>query len=123
MSAWTPVAGCTLILAAGRGQRYRHLSGEDKLLAPSQTNDLRSIPILLATLRACAGLTQRCMLVLPDDQPDRLAFAEQHAPALGIELLCVSTNGLGHSLAQAIAATEPAPPRSAPSTSCSRSSR
>ncbi|PCC99613.1 NTP transferase domain-containing protein [Halopseudomonas pelagia] len=105
MSDWTPAAGCTLILAAGQGQRYRQHSGEDKLLAPSSNAESTSVPILLATLRACAGLTERCVLVLPDDQPARLKFAEQHAPALGIELLCISSNGLGHSLAQAVAAT------------------
>ncbi|KAA0696855.1 nucleotidyltransferase family protein [Halopseudomonas laoshanensis] len=109
MSSWTPVAGCTLILAAGQGERYRQHRGEDKLLAPSRANDASAAPILLATLRACAGLTERCVLVLSDDQPERIALAQQHAPALGIELLCISSHGLGHSLAQATEATESAP--------------
>jgi molybdenum cofactor cytidylyltransferase len=109
VNAWTPVAGCTLILAAGQGQRYRQHRGEDKLLAPSRANDPSATPILLATLQACAGLTERCVLVLSDAQPERIALAQQHAPALGIELLCISSRGLGHSLAQAAEATESAP--------------
>lgn len=108
MSDWTPISGCTLILAAGQGQRYRQHRDEDKLLAPSSDAEGESSPILLATLRACAGLTERCVLVLPDDQPARITFAEQHAPALGIELLCIRSNGLGHSLAQAVEAIESA---------------
>lgn len=109
MSSWTPVAGCTLILAAGQGQRYRQHRGDDKLLAPSRANDHSATPILLATLEACAGLTERCVLVLSSDQPERIALAQQHAPTLGIELLCISSRGLGHSLAQAAEATASAP--------------
>jgi molybdenum cofactor cytidylyltransferase len=98
-----------LILAAGEGQRYRQHSNEDKLLAPNRADDSSAIPILLATLNACAGLTERCVLVLTDDQPQRIAFAQRHTPALGIELLCIHSRGLGHSLAQAVGFTRSAP--------------
>lgn len=105
-----PLPGCTLILAAGLGQRYRQASTQsssedqqgDKLLAPSRADDPESLPVLLATLRACAGLTERCVLVLADDNPQRLSLAQQHAPALGYDILVIATNGLGHSLAQAV---------------------
>lgn len=108
MTSWRPVPGCTLILAAGQGQRYRQLSGEDKLLVPSRDSDCHATPVLLKTLRACAGLTERCVLVLPENQPARVAFAQRHAPELGVELLCITSRGLGHSLAQAIEATDTA---------------
>ena len=105
-----PLPGCTLILAAGLGQRYRQASTQsssedqqgDKLLAPSRADDPESPPVLLVTLRACAGLTERGVLVLADDNPQRLSFAQQHAPALGYDILVIATNGLGHSLAQAV---------------------
>lgn len=105
-----PLPGCTLILAAGLGQRYRQASTQssaedqqgDKLLAPSRADDPESPPVLLATVRSCAGLTERCVLVLADDNPQRLSLAQQHAPALGYYILVIATNGLGHSLAQAV---------------------
>lgn len=105
-----PLPGCTLILAAGLGQRYRQASTQssseeqqrDKLLAPSRADDPESPPVLLATLRACAGLTERCVLVLADDNPQRLSLAQQHAPALGYDILVIATTGLGHTLAQAV---------------------
>lgn len=105
MNDWAAVPGCTLILAAGQGQRYRQHSSDDKLLAANRANDSNAIPVLLATLQASAGLTQRCVLVLTDDQPQRIALAQQHAPSLGIELLCIRSCGLGDSLAQAVNAT------------------
>lgn len=105
-----PLPGTTLILAAGLGQRYRQASNEssaeeqqrDKLLAPSRADDPESPPVLLSTLRASAGLTERSVLVLADDNPQRLSLAQQHAPALGYDILVIATNGLGRSLAQAV---------------------
>lgn len=105
-----PLPGCTLILAAGLGSRYRQHSRnsspedhqKDKLLAHYRADDPTSTPVLLATLRTCARLTERCVLVLADDNQQRVQLAQQHAPALGIDILVVSTRGLGHSLAQAV---------------------
>lgn len=104
-----PHPGCTLILAAGVGQRYRQHDNVDKLLVPSRACTPHSPPVLVASLIAYAQLTERCVLVLADDNSQRQALARRHASQWGVELLTLRSNGLGHSLAQAIAHTASSP--------------
>lgn len=94
---------CTIILAAGTGSRYHACNGHDKLQAPAFLNDPASPSVLDATLAAFAGVTEHCVLVVDAGNRGRLALAEHSCSALGIELLAINSQGLGHSLAQAIA--------------------
>lgn len=93
---------CAIVLAAGQGCRYREHRDEDKLLAASR--DVSDAPPVLAeTLNALAGMTERLLVVTRDDNPGLLAWLECHAGRFDAETLAVRTNGLGHSLAQAVA--------------------
>lgn len=97
-----PVRGvCALVLAAGQGSRYREQSGEDKLLAPG-ADAPGARPLLAMTLASLEGVAERLVVVTRDDNLDLLAWLEQKCAQFGAEILTVRTNGLGHSLAQAI---------------------
>ncbi|MCQ2030949.1 nucleotidyltransferase family protein [Stutzerimonas zhaodongensis] len=98
-----PILGvCTLVLAAGQGSRYRERSGEDKLLVPAR--DAPAAPTVLAgTLASLAGITERLVVVTREDNLALRAWLDQEAGRFGAEVLSVRTNGLGHSLAQAVA--------------------
>lgn len=93
---------CTVVLAAGQGSRYREHRDEDKLLSPS-TGALDASPILAETLSALSGVTERLLVVTRDDNQRLLAWLDQIGEGLGAETLAVRSNGLGHSLAQAVA--------------------
>ncbi|MBA1271815.1 nucleotidyltransferase family protein [Stutzerimonas azotifigens] len=98
----TGVARASILLAAGEGRRYRQQGGEDKLLVSSRRDDPASPVVLLASMQLFAGVCERCVVVLPAGNPERLELVERHAAELGIEWLVVNTDGLGHSLAQAV---------------------
>ena len=97
-----PVRGvCALVLAAGQGSRYREHADQDKLLAPcNRTPD--APPVLAATLGALCGVAERLVVVTRDDNSELLAWLGQQADRYGAEVLAVHTQGLGHSLAQAV---------------------
>lgn len=92
---------CTIVLAAGQGSRYRQYSDEDKLLAGC-TSAVDAPPVLAATLRAVAGIGDRLLVVTREDNASLVAWLEREAHAFGAQTLVVRSNGLGHSLAQAV---------------------
>lgn len=97
-----PVVGvCTLVLAAGQGSRYRERTGEDKLLAPSR-NAPAAPSVLAGTLASLAGITERLVVVTREDNLALRAWLDQEAGRFGAEVFAVCTDGLGHSLAQAV---------------------
>lgn len=92
---------CAIVLAAGHGSRYREHADEDKLLAPSLAT-AESLPVLAQTLNALSGVTERLLVVTRDDNLPLLAWLDEVATGFGAEVLSVRSNGLGHSLAQAV---------------------
>jgi molybdenum cofactor cytidylyltransferase len=92
-----------IVLAAGHGSRYRTQSDEDKLLAASGP-EADAPAVLAATLAAMAGIGERLLVVVRADNSRLLAWLEQTAADFGAQTLVVESNGLGHSLAQAVAA-------------------
>jgi len=98
-----PIMGlCTLVLAAGQGSRYRERVDEDKLLVASR--DTPAAPgVLASTLESLAGITERLVVVTREDNLALRAWLDQQARSFGAEVFTVRSNGLGHSLAQAIA--------------------
>lgn len=91
---------CAILLGAGLGSRYRAQSDSDKLLAPSRAGDPHSMPVLLASLHNLQGVAEELVVVV---RADNAALIERlnEQPC---RLLRVETNGLGHSLAQAVRA-------------------
>lgn len=99
-----PLEGvAVIVLAAGQGSRYRALSDEDKLLAASGPES-DAPAVLAATLAAVAGIGERLLVVARADNLRLLEWLDQHAAGFGAEVLAVHSAGLGHSLAQAVAA-------------------
>lgn len=96
-----PEAGVVyLVLAAGLGARYRAEGGDHKLLAPLDATP-GAPAVLQAVLAASANLAERRLVVVrEDDQPLRRALAGWVATE---EICLVRSEGLGHSLAQAVA--------------------
>jgi len=97
-----PINGvCALVLAAGQGSRYRERIDEDKLLVSS--NGLPDAPAVLAvTLSALVGVVENTVVVTRTDNHALLAWLGDARPS-GAEVFAVHSNGLGHSLAQAVA--------------------
>lgn len=93
---------CALVLSAGHGSRYRAQAGDDKLLAPC-FNDTDSPPVLAATLSALRGVAERTIVVVRADNRPLLNWLDAYATALQVEVFPVHSDGLGHSLAQAVA--------------------
>lgn len=93
---------CAVVLAAGQGSRYREHRDEDKLLSPS-TDAPDASPVLAETLSALSGVAEWLLVVARDDNQPLLAWLNQIGEGLGAEILSVRSNGLGHSLAQAVA--------------------
>lgn len=92
---------CTIVLAAGQGSRYRERSDEDKLLAGCTSAP--DAPLILAeTLRTLTGVGDRMLVVTREDNPRLVAWLNQAAERFGAQVLVISSNGLGHSLAQAV---------------------
>lgn len=96
-----PKGLCTIVLAAGQGSRYRERSDEDKLLAGC-TAAADSPPILGETLRGLAGLGDHLLVVTRESNPRLIAWLQSEAERYAAKVLVISSNGLGHSLAQAI---------------------
>lgn len=98
-----PIVGvCALVLAAGHGSRYRERVNEDKLLAASR--DRPDAPnVLAATLASLAGVTERLVVVTREDNITLRAWLAREAGRFDAEVFTIRTDGLGHSLAQAIA--------------------
>ncbi|MFC3608728.1 nucleotidyltransferase family protein [Stutzerimonas tarimensis] len=98
-----PEAGvCALVLAAGLGRRYRAESGEDKLLAPCDPG-AASPAVLQRTLAALSGVAERVVVVIRREHPrlaDAVAAWQPEA-----QRLLIDTDGLGTSLARAVAAS------------------
>ncbi|SDS30619.1 molybdenum cofactor cytidylyltransferase [Halopseudomonas xinjiangensis] len=93
---------CALVLSAGQGSRYRAHHDQDKLLAAS-FSDADSPPVLEATLTALRGVAERTVVVVRADNHPLRQWLASNAGALQAEVFAVQTNGLGHSLAQAVA--------------------
>jgi molybdenum cofactor cytidylyltransferase len=93
---------CAIVLAAGEGRRYRERRDEDKLLV-SSSGAIGAPPVLAETLSALTGMTERLLVVTRGDNLQLLAWLERQAGRFNAEILAVRTNGLGHSLAQAVA--------------------
>lgn len=94
-----PDSLCAIVLAAGLGTRYRAAGGADKLLALSHRQQTDSLPVLLATLQALGDAADACVIVVREEHHALIdcLHAAGHAP------LQVRSDGLGHSLAQAVA--------------------
>lgn len=93
---------CAIVLAAGQGRRFRARLDVDKLLAPS-AQQVDSEPVLLSTLRALQGTTERLVVVVRQDNRELIAWLDRISPQLNAEVYSVLSDGLGHSLAQAVA--------------------
>ncbi len=93
---------CALVMSAGQGSRYRAHHDQDKLLAAS-LSDADSPPVLEATLNALRGVAERTVVVVREDNHPLRAWLASNAGALQADVFPIQTNGLGHSLAQAVA--------------------
>ncbi|MBV2132847.1 nucleotidyltransferase family protein [Pseudomonas sp. MAP12] len=91
---------CAVLLAAGRGSRYRELAGPqaDKLLASCCGRDGCQRPVLEHAVLAFAGQVERLLLVTRPDNTDVLALARR----LDVEALTLASAGMGDSLAAAV---------------------
>ena len=92
----------TLVLAAGQGRRFRQHLDQDKLSVPSHAQEA-STSVLEATLLAVQGVTRDCLVVVRQDNAPLRDWLAINEPRFGYATLVVTTNGLGHSLAQAVA--------------------
>lgn len=93
---------CALVLAAGHGSRYRERIDEDKLLA-SSTGSPDAPAVLASTLNSLVGVVERTVVVTRSDNQALLAWLDAFAEPLGAEVFVIHSDGLGHSLAQAVA--------------------
>lgn len=93
----------TLVLAAGQGRRFRQQLDQDKLSVPSHVDDEASPSVLQATLMAVHGATEECLVVVRKDNAPLRDWLAINESRFGYATLAVATNGLGHSLAQAVA--------------------
>ncbi|WP_150303515.1 nucleotidyltransferase family protein [Pseudomonas saliphila] len=93
---------CAIVLAAGQGRRFRERFDVDKLLAPSAQQG-ESEPVLLSTLRALQGATERLVVVVRQDNRELIAWLDRMSSQVNVEVYPVRSDGLGHSLAQAVA--------------------
>ncbi|RRW42673.1 nucleotidyltransferase family protein [Pseudomonas luteola] len=91
---------CVIVMAAGLGSRFRAQAGTDKLLARYETGVGESTCVLQQTLRNLKGIGQRRVVVTRPDNGEVAALARRE----GFDVLAVQTQGMGETLAQAIAA-------------------
>lgn len=100
-------APCVLILAAGQGRRFSQAYGaaQDKLLAPCRGLDGVTRPVLQQVLLNLPANLGRRLLVTTPQRHAVIRLAEQH----GCEVLLLASNGMGESLAAAVAASAEAP--------------
>ena len=87
-------------MAAGQGSRFRAQGGTDKLLARYETGVGESTRVLQQTLRNLKGIGQRQVVVTRPNNGEVAALARRE----GFDILAVQTQGMGETLAQAIAA-------------------
>ncbi|WP_434457848.1 nucleotidyltransferase family protein [Stutzerimonas urumqiensis] len=92
----------TLLLAGGLGSRYRQEDDRDKLLVPSAGAGSR--PVLQASIETLQGLTERLVVVARADNRPLCEQLEIWRRSWAFDVLAVDTRGLGHSLAQGVAA-------------------
>ena len=93
---------CTIVLAAGQGSRFREQLNTDKLLAPCERS-AGSRLVLESTLGALYGAAEQLVVVVRQDNFELLAWLDQMAAHFDAAVLGVRSDGLGHSLAQAVA--------------------
>ncbi|WP_083397878.1 MULTISPECIES: nucleotidyltransferase family protein [Pseudomonas] len=91
---------CVIVMAAGQGSRFRAQAGTDKLLARYETGIGESTRVLQQTLRNLKAIGQRRVVVTRPDNGEVAALARRE----GFDVLAVQTQGMGETLAQAIAA-------------------
>jgi molybdenum cofactor cytidylyltransferase len=94
---------CVVILAAGKGSRYRQEAGgeQDKLLAHCRGLDGVVRPVLEQTLiNLPQGLSRRVLVTAPER-----AAVIKLAEAYGCQVLLLDSDGMGHSIAQAVSHT------------------
>lgn len=91
---------CVIVMAAGQSSRFRAQAGTDKLLARYETGVGESTRVLQQTLRNLKGIGQRRVVVTRPDNGEVAALARRE----GFDVLAVQTQGMGETLAQAIAA-------------------
>lgn len=106
-----PGAGLTaLVLAAGRGARYRAACAPDgqphKLLAPLNCTE-QSAPVLAHTLQALEGLVERTLVLLREDDLVLRQWAASWPETAGLHWHSLGSDGMGHSLAQGAALEQP----------------
>lgn len=106
-----PGAGVTaLVLAAGRGSRYRAACAPDaqphKLLASLNCAE-QSGPVLGRTLQALDGLVERTLVLLREDDLALHQWAASWPETSGLQWYSLDSDGLGHSLAQGAARERP----------------
>lgn len=92
-----------VVLAAGHGRRFRESAGDgrDKLLEPCAGLDGVVRPVLEQVLRNVTQAGASCLVVTRSDAPERVALAQ----ASGHQVLLISSDGMGDSLAAAVRAT------------------
>lgn len=90
-----------IVLAAGRGSRFRAATGQDKLLAPCVGRDGVTRPVIEQVLvNLPPSVTRRLVVTSPERVP-----VIRLARAYGSEVLLLDSAGMGDSLAAAIAAS------------------
>ena len=88
-----------ILLAAGHGRRFRAEQPRDKLLAPCHRDHADAPAVALAALRTLLRVTDQVLVaVTMDNHALRDCLAGEPA-----RILPIHTNGIGHSLAQAVA--------------------
>lgn len=88
-----------ILLAAGRGRRFRAEQPHDKLLVPCHRDTGDAPAVALAALRTLLQVTHNVLVAVPaDNHALRDCLAGEPA-----RILPVHSNGIGHSLAQAVA--------------------
>ncbi|QJD57693.1 nucleotidyltransferase family protein [Pseudomonas sp. gcc21] len=92
---------CTLVLAAGQGSRFRQEQDADKLLAHCE-RAANSRLVLESTLVALQAAAEQLVIVVRQDNLELLAWLDRVAMHFSAEILTVRSEGLGHSLAQAV---------------------
>ena len=93
---------CAIVLAAGHGSRFQAIagSGSSKLLAECVGREGTQRPVLEHTLRNLQGVVDKVLLVTRPDCPPINTLALRY----GCELLLLDSQGMGESIAAAVAA-------------------
>lgn len=91
-----------IILAAGRGSRYRQVAGadQDKLMAMCEGRDGVAQSVIEQVLRNLPACVETRLLVTTSDRPEVARLAR----AYGCQVLLLASAGMGDSIAAAVAA-------------------